>query len=306
MFLWWSWSEFLRCLPRKALKTIPEERRWWSPYRWGHCEKDTVPMPGACSASCLYFKSNAQTSFSKFTINIFPSSTWRLPHLPNLLEEKGLTKPHSNQSSSQETLADTTLLMLLPQLSPGLEFLLAKHTPGLPGGAAVGSQLSGDTKKQSTNTGLGWDWGGVVLLLHQIPGIVQQGIPACIWSGSNSPSALPGTKEHCPQGPRSTVTSSPLSCQLHIQQRWDEDLLWCKGHHSFFQFGKKKPNTKPTCQVTRHLFKKRNIQYWTKENSVKNLVGMLFQIKIVSQWRIRCQIFQSLLLTTKQKTDSTW
>lgn len=172
-------------------------------------------MPGTCSAPCLHFKSKTLTSFSKFTISIFTSQKWRLLHLPNHPEGKGLTKPHSNQSSSQETLADTSPLMLLPQISPGLEFLLPKHTPGLPGGAAVGLQLSGDTANRAQTLGCAGDWGGVVLLLHQIPGIVQQGIPACIWSGSKSPSCLPVTKEDCHQF--SSLLPAPHSAKMRWQ-----------------------------------------------------------------------------------------
>lgn len=68
-------------------------------------------MAGACLAPCLHFKPKTQTSFSKSTSNTFTSQKRRLLYLPNLLERKRLTKPHSKQSSSQETLADTTLLI---------------------------------------------------------------------------------------------------------------------------------------------------------------------------------------------------
>lgn len=251
----------------EAVKTISEERQWWSPYRWSQCEQDTVPMAGACLAPCLHFKPT-QTSFSKSTSNTF--------HFPEV-KAAASSKPPWNKEINETTLKTKQLtrdpgwhnpLDLFPQLSPGLEFLLPKHTPGLPGGAAVGLQLSGDTANRAQTLGCAGDWGGVVLLLHEIPGIVQQGIPACIWSGSNSPNSLPVTKEDCHQ------FSSLLPAARSAKVRWRS--LSTSVQRSPYFFLVWEPNTKLTCQITWLPFKKRNIQYWTKENSMKNLVVMLF------------------------------
>lgn len=121
-----------------------------------HLRSTPVRTGGARLAPCLHFKPKAETSSSKFTLSIthFPQVKAAASSKPPW--RKGINKTTLKPKQLTRVLGwNNPLDVKLPQLSPGLEFLLPKHMRGLPGETAVRLQLSGDTANRAqTLTGL--------------------------------------------------------------------------------------------------------------------------------------------------------